>query len=173
MSIGTPCERGLPCFVYIHIDTADRDPRLGSIISEIQEQSRITYCLYGNDRELYERVRNDIEAEVTHRFVRSEEVAQTSSGAEIEAILRGQTLVTRPEIEHDILHALRDPGIVQIVGDPGSGKTTLIASTSKNHGFVFISAANLSPLELANAIASKLQLKGQPGPDLGITAASG
>ena len=162
-------KRGMPCLIYVHADDVRRDPRLRSIIQEIQTEGRFTYSRYVAAPDLYERVRNDVVAEVSHRYVLAEQIVRSAPSRDAEALLRGRIFVARPAVTQEILKGLTDSGVVQLAGEPGSGKTTLLASISEEHGFIFVSATGLTPLDLANAIAGKLEIRRGNSPEYYVT----
>jgi len=165
--------RGMPCLVYIHAEDGSRDPRLSAIVTEIQTQSRITYSRYSAPANLYERIRDDVESVVAQRFARTEQLEAAirwDADAEVSAILRnGNKLVPRPAIAQQVLSLLDSDRIVQVKGESGGGKTTLLASIAKDHGIPFVSAVHLSALELVNVLANKLHQSSGSVPQYHLT----
>ena len=160
-------KRGMPCLLYVHADASERQPKLIALLDDIERQARLTYARYSTPYELYERLRDDIEAVVAQQFIHSdrlERLARTDARSQMVAALRGsEALVPRATVADGILAQLSDNSVVQVTGEPGSGKTTILASIADARGFLFISAAELTPLDFANLLISRLD--GECHPD--------
>jgi tetratricopeptide (TPR) repeat protein len=152
-------KRGMPVLVYVYSGGGVRDERLAQLIKDIQSRGLITYAPYREPDELYPRIRDDIEAVVANRFLRGVEI-EAAVAAYQPPLGNGQialtTIVRRRRAENLVLAALEEGGKVQVSGDSGSGKTTLLASLAEHRGFLFLSASQLSLLDLINAITTKL-----------------
>jgi len=65
--------------------------------------------------------------------------------------------IARPQLEQAILDRLNTEPIVEVAGEPGSGKTTALALLAKNSGFEFFSAGGSQANELIQSITNRLR----------------
>jgi hypothetical protein len=65
--------------------------------------------------------------------------------------------IARPQLEQAILDLLHTEPIVEVAGEPGSGKTTALALLAKNSGFEFFSAGGSQANELIQSITNRLR----------------
>lgn len=169
-------KRGMPVLVYVYSDGGGRDERLAQLVKEIQGRGLITYAPYREPEELYPRIRDDIESVVASRFLRGVEI-EAAIAASQPPLEKGQiaptTIVRRRRAEDLMLAALEAGGKVQVGGESGSGKTTLLTSIAEHHGFLFLSASQLSLLDLISAITTKLGFLHGFSPVYGSTLAYG
>jgi hypothetical protein len=70
-------QRGMPRLVYILEPVQDRDPRLSAMLEGVQ--SVITFSRFRQPEELYERIREDVEAEVNKALSRSRALGSNHS----------------------------------------------------------------------------------------------
>src|SRR5450755_3804738 len=101
-------QRGMPRLVYVLEPAPDRDPRLSAMLKGVQSQ--ITYFRYRSPEELYERIREDIEAEVTKRFhevERLEGIVHTDGAAAISGLFpTPKSLLVRHQLRGHLLEQL-------------------------------------------------------------------
>lgn len=151
-------QRGMPRLVYVLDPAQDRDPRLSAMLKEVQ--SEITYFSYRKPEELYERIREDIEAEVTKRFheaERLEAIVHTDAAAAVSGLFPApKSLLMRKELAGLLLQELSSGHVLQVSGELGIGKTVFLATVAKENGFLFVSGTQLGNHELAAVITNKL-----------------
>jgi tetratricopeptide (TPR) repeat protein len=148
----------MPRLVYVLDPAQDRDPRLSAMLKEVQ--SEITYSRYRNPEELYERIREDIEAEVTERFheaERLEAIVHTDAAAAVSGLIPApKSLLMRKKLADLLLEQLSSDHVLQVSGELGIGKTVFLATVAKDNGFLFVSATQLDNHELAAVVTNKL-----------------
>jgi tetratricopeptide (TPR) repeat protein len=155
-------DRGMDRLVYILRTSEPRDPRLEELI-ESAKNSGITVSFYDNPDDLRERIRDDVTAAISSRFVdQSIEVPASISAAELldSLIPEPNQRMRRPLIEKQVLDILNQAGRLVINAPFGMGKTILLAQLAIEHDWLFVDGRGLDRLELlvrtANALRSKL-----------------
>jgi tetratricopeptide (TPR) repeat protein len=151
-------QRGMPRLAYVLEPTQDRDPQLTAMLKGVQ--SEITYSRYRNPEELFERIREDVEAEVTKRFheaERLEAIVHTDAAAAISGLFPiPKSLLVRKELAGLLREQLSTHYVLQVSGELGIGKTVFLATVAKENNFLFVSGTQLANHELAAVIANKL-----------------
>lgn len=153
-------QRGMPRLVYIHEPAEDRDDRLSTLLNRIEAEGEITFSRFHNADELYERIRQDVEAEVAKRFhdaERLEAIVRTDAAASVSGLVPAPNFVLpRKEVKQRLLEQLSTCHVLQVTGELGIGKTVLLASTAQENGLLFVSGTQLSNHELASVLANKI-----------------
>src|SRR5215470_6211382 len=148
----------MPSLAYVYYDEAQRDARLTALIQRFQGD--ISYWKYHDPEQLYQRIRDDVEAVIAqriHAVETLESFLRIDANSTIAAILPiGKGYIDRPKLAREILDELSKHHIIQIYGEPGIGKTTLLAEIAKNNNFIFVSGSQLVERELATVIANKI-----------------
>jgi tetratricopeptide (TPR) repeat protein len=151
-------QRGMPRLIYVLESQKNRDPRLASLLTEAKDE--VTLWKFRTADELYERIREDIEAEITRRFheaERLESIVRTDAAAAVSGLFPvADLLLPRHKLEQELLERLSTEHVIQISGELGIGKTVFLASVAKQNSFLFVSGAQLSKHELASVLANTL-----------------
>jgi tetratricopeptide (TPR) repeat protein len=151
-------QRGMPRLLYLLEPAKDRDSRLAALLNQMQVE--VTLWKFRTADELYERIREDIEAEVTKRFheaERLEALVRTDAAAEISGLVPiPKALLSRDKLGENLLEQLSKHHVIQVSGELGIGKTVFLASVAKDNGFLFVSGTQLGNHELASVLANKL-----------------
>lgn len=150
-------EQGIDALFYVARDTNDRDPRLAAMIQEAGK--RHTLYFYGPPEELMDRVRDDLTALVTSRFLKAEEVQrgvlqETSSELLAQSRRRNGLMVKRGALVGELARRLREAHALCVVGPPGIGKTTLVAQFAEAEGASFVRVDGLAPKDLFSVCAA-------------------
>jgi tetratricopeptide (TPR) repeat protein len=149
--------RGMPRLLYIVEPPQDRDPRLSALL---ERQVDVTFWRFRNAEELYERIREDVEAEVTKRFheaERLEAIVQTDAAAAVSGLVPlPKSLLLRHRLGEQLLEQVSKHYVLQVFGELGIGKTVFLASVAKEKNFLFVSGTQLGNHELASVLANKL-----------------
>ncbi len=156
--------QGKDRLVYIYQTSSPREPRLQTLVDKALSAG-ITVAFYGDPTELRERIRNDVTAVVSNRFL--DQVVVSYEAPQPEEVL--SSLVPsvahrfrRPEVERGLLDTLDRFGRVVVAAPIGSGKTLLLAQLAIDREWVFIDGQGLSPVDMlaraANALRSRLGL---------------
>jgi tetratricopeptide (TPR) repeat protein len=153
-------QRGMPRLIYILEQPQNRDERLTELLCQVKED--VTIWKFRDADQLYLRIREDIEAEVTKRFHeadRLESIIHADAATEISGLVpASKTVLSRHGLEEDFLKFLDAHPVIQVSGDLGVGKTVFLASVARNNGFLFVSGTQLGNHELASVLANKLAL---------------
>jgi len=150
-------QRGMTRLVYVLQSEQDRDARLKTMLEGLQD---VTYWRFRNPEDLYGRIRDDVEAEVTRRFQnaeRLEAIVRADPADAISGLVPAPGhLLRRGRLAEDLLHQLSTQNVLQVSGELGIGKTVFLASVAAESGFLFVSGTQLSKHELACVLANKL-----------------
>jgi tetratricopeptide (TPR) repeat protein len=123
-------------------------------------QAEGTFWRFSDPEELYERIREDIEAEVAKRFYEAEhleELVQFDASAAISGLVpQPKHLLPRIDIADRLLQELATNHVIQVFGPLGIGKTVFLASLAVSNQFLFVSGTRLSDYELASVVTNKL-----------------
>ncbi len=154
--------RGMDRLIYTHQTSSARDPRLKNLIDEAKN-SGITLATYTEPAQLRDRVRNDLTAVISERFVDQAIVSNEAPKPEevLDSLIPNSThRIRRPDVERGLLDALNECGRILVTAPIGGGKTIFIAQLSAENGWVFVDGQDLNRLELlaraANTIRERL-----------------
>jgi tetratricopeptide (TPR) repeat protein len=131
-------ERGIPRFMYVHSDAADRDPRLSALLARIKD---VTYFIFAEPAELFERLRDDLGGELARRWrlAETKRVASLHSASRLlEAIAPADARLPRQGVIDVIKTQLREKRVIEVVGPLGSGKSVLLASLAQELRWPFV-----------------------------------
>lgn len=172
--------QGIPLLVYALRERENRDPRLEAIVREAENAVVLSY--YSVPDELYERIKNDVTAEITRSVLRPDitrdALKETSSVLLARAEKRQGALLPRPEVINSLRTLIESEDAVGIYGSAGIGKTTLAAQVADEIGGKYLRVTDLAPRDLFTACASALAKDGLEqtfstlaGAQLGFSAA--
>lgn len=146
--------------VYVQTDKSGREPRLQSLIDEIS-QTDTTIYFYDKPEELTERIRDDVTALVTQRFLDADALDDSlrqTSAVTIQAISRGLgPPLERKELFNHLTYAITSSSVVCVEGPAGIGKTVLVSQLAQTHDWPITFAESLTPKELFGALVNKLK----------------
>jgi len=156
-------EHGIPMLLYVYNDAASqREERLTRMIGSASSDFVISF--YNEPAELENRIRDDVTAEITRFFVRPEiaraAIDDSASSLLTRAVSRQGTLQERPEVIEELWALTQQHPLLFIVGARGTGKTTLAAQLSEQHGASYARVTGLSPLDLFNVCAEAISKSG-------------
>jgi predicted ATPase len=158
-----------PSLIYIKTPAPEREPRLNSLINEIENKSGVSFKNFSTPQELGELIQNDLALMLTERF----QMVQTSLAsmpAPTEERIRNLPLPATPLVGRQVELAgiqelLVRPGvrIVTLHGPGGIGKTRLAIEVARSmadqfqNGVCFVPLApvtdpNLVPLAIAQSL---------------------
>ena len=155
-------DRGMDRLIYIYQTPSSRDPKLQILIDEAKNAG-ITLGYYTDPEQLRDRVRNDLTAVVSNRFV-DQDVAFREAPKPTEVL---DSLIPnplhrfrRPDVERGLIETLNKYGRIAVTAPIGGGKTILLAQLSAEKGWIFVDGQGLNRLDLlaraANAIREHL-----------------
>ena len=154
--------QGIDRLIYIYETPSSRDPKLQILIDEAQNAG-ITFALYTDPEQLKDRVRNDLTAVISNRFV--DQAVAVHEAPYPEEVLDSlvpdpKHRIRRPDVEGALMDALNSVGRVVVTAPFGGGKTILLAQMSAEKGWIFIDGQGLNRLDLlaraANVIRKRL-----------------
>ena len=148
--------------IYIYEKPSSREPKLQILIDEAKNAG-ITVARYSDPVELEDRVRNDLTAVISSRFVDQAGVLQEAANPAdvLESIVPNPVhRLRRPDVEGDLIDKLNAAGRVVVTAPIGGGKTILLAQMSEENGWVFVDGQGLSRVDMlaraANAFRNRL-----------------
>ena len=154
--------RGMDRLVYVYQTPSSRDTKLQILIDEAKN-SGITIASYTDPAQLKDRVRNDLTAVVSNRFVDQAVVSHEAPKPEevLDSLVPNPMhRLRRPYIERSLIDNLNEWGRIVVTAPIGGGKTILLAQLSAEKGWIFVDGQDLNRLDLlaraANAIRERL-----------------
>ena len=147
---------GMDRLIYAYQTPSSRDPRLQALIDEAKS-SGITLSTYTDPAQLGDRVRDDLTAVVSNRFV--DQAVSSHEAPKPDEVLDSLLpnsihRLRRPDVERGLIKKLNEYGCVLVISPMGGGKTVLIAQMSTENGWVFVDGQGLNRLDLLARAAS-------------------
>ena len=148
--------------IYIYQTPSFRDPKLQILIDRARNAG-ITLASYTDPAQLRDRVRNDLTAVVSNRFV--DQAVVLCEAPKPEEVLDSlvpnpKHRLRRPDVERSLTDTLNERGRILVTAPIGGGKTILLAQLSAEKGWIFVDGQGLNRLDLlartANAIRERL-----------------
>ena len=154
--------RGMDRLIYAYQTPSVRDPKLQLLIDEANDAG-LTLAFYTDPAQLRERVRNDLTAVVSKRFVDQAVVSRETPTPEeiLDSLVPNPThRLRRPDVERRLIDTVNERGRIVVTAPFGGGKTILLAQLSVEERWVFVDGQGLNRLDLltraANAIREHL-----------------
>lgn len=169
--------RGMPRLVYMKENSGTLPPWLGAM-ADVMERENVTVHFFKDAQNLFERIRDDVEAEVASVFFgrTQAELVRPPTPSEVLASSNMDTgrSLRREKVEQTLLDLLSTQHQLLVHGPMGIGKTVLLAQLANAHGFLFLSTSGLTEKEVVGIAARLLREKAaQPSPRyLDLAAAS-
>ncbi len=156
--------RGMVRLVYVLRDAPARQPRLQQLIDRAMADLTVTF--YDEAEDLRDRVRDDITAVISSRFVEQPLAFQEAvTPAEfLDSLFSGSSRpFRRTAVEQDLLAALERTGRLCVTAPLGGGKTVLLAQLSAREGWLFVDGRGMNEFNLTARIANSLRVwQGRP-----------
>lgn len=157
-------ERGIDRLIYVYRTPTARDQKLQDLIDEAKGAG-ITLGVYEEPAQLRSRVRDDLTAVVSNRFV--DQVAISHEAAKpdeiVSALIPNPVHRFRRRVVEDALLDRISTGRVAVTAPLGGGKTILTAQVAAREGWIFVDGRGLSHLDVIARIGNALrQHVGQP-----------
>ena len=154
--------QGMDRLIYIYEGPSSRNSKLQTLIDEAKNAG-ITVAFYTDPAQLKDRIRNDLTAVVSNRFV--DQALVLHEAPKPEEVLN--SLVPNPmhrlrrsNVERSLVDTLNEWGRIVVSAPIGAGKTILLAQLSAEKGWVFVDGQGLNRLDLlaraTNAIRERL-----------------
>ncbi len=151
--------QGINTLFYVWHSNEDRSPRLDAMINEIKH-GPYTISFYNSPEELRERVRDDLTALITERFISAGPqrgvLRETSTDVLARALGRASVVINRAGLIEDLNARSRASPVLCLYGPPGIGKTTLAALFAQSVSAVFVRASGLVPKDIFAVCANAL-----------------
>ena len=151
--------QGMDRLIYIYETPSSRDPKLQTLIDEAQNAG-ITFALYTDPEQLRDRVRNDLTAVVSNRFVDQAVAVHEAPGPEevLDSLVPDpKNRIRRPDVEGALMDTLNNVGRVVVTAPFGGGKTILLAQLSAEKGWIFVDGQGLNRLDLLARVANVIR----------------
>ena len=157
--------RGMDRLIYVYRTPASRDQRLHELIEEAKGAG-ITLAMYSEPAQLESRVRNDLTAVMSNRFVSQLVVSQEAGKADetLGALLPERAhRFRRRAVEDALVHKVATIGRAAVTAPLGGGKTILTAQVAVREGWIFVESRGLNRLGVMARVANALRQRvGQP-----------
>lgn len=152
-------ERDMDILLYIKEDAPNRDTRLTALINEARNSLKTQN--YRTEADLHDQISSDITSVISAAYLdritpRAERLVDPSAVL-TGTMPAGTTAVHRPQLEQQIDMSITQHSMTWLVGEPGAGKTVLLAQWCIRHQAAYVNARNLSLRQLLQAIAAALQ----------------
>jgi len=145
----------LPTLVYVERSPENRDSRLAAMIEKI-ERGPHTIAFYENATELRDRIRDDLTALITERYISAGQQRGVLQETSANVLARAGVVIDRPDLINEMDTRSRISSVLCLHGPPGIGKTTLAAQFAQSLGAVFIRVSGLAPKDLFSICAKAL-----------------
>jgi tetratricopeptide (TPR) repeat protein len=155
--------RGMDRLVYVFETPSARDPRLQALIDEAKNAG-ITLASYRDPEQLKDRVRDDLTAVISNRFVEQAVAYRDAPTPDdvLDSLVPNPThRLRRPAVERSLIERLNQYGRIVVTAPIGGGKTVMLAQMSAENAWIFVDGQGLNRLDLlaraTNAIRQRLQ----------------
>ena len=156
--------RGMDRLIYVLRDAPARQPRLQELID--RAKADLTIAFYDEPEDLQDRVRHDVTAVVSNRFVDQPlSFSDVASAAEVlESLFSASSQAFRRKaVEKDLLAALESTERLCVTAPMGGGKTVLLAQLSALRDWLFVDARGMTEFDVIASIANCLrERQGKP-----------
>jgi Domain of unknown function (DUF4062) len=155
---------GKPRLIYVKNAPEGRDPRLEQLLQRIRDEGTVSYKPFSNAEELVELVKNDLMALLSERFGLDVQLTHRPEGppAYLQSLqneLRQRGFITREHLLNDFKTALGETKRLVIAGDPGIGKTFLLAAVGEELNAIYISLRNKTTQQVCSHLANHLMVR--------------
>lgn len=157
-------DRAMDRLIYVYDAPISRDPKLQTLIDNAKN-SGITVAFYGNPTQLGDRIRSDLTAVISNRFVDQVVAAQNApSPEEVLNSLVPNALqrIRRVDTERELVDRLNDCSRILVTASFGAGKTIMLAQISAENRWIFVDGEGLDRLDLlariVNCFRERLEL---------------
>jgi tetratricopeptide (TPR) repeat protein len=152
--------QGIESLFYVRRSAEDRDPRLSALIKKI-ESGPYTVSYYDDPQQLRDRVRDDLTALITDKFLRADTQRQAlqedSTNVLLRTTHRAGIIISREAVIDELRARSQESPILCLNGPPGIGKTTLSAQFTEAEGAVFVRVSGLAPIDVFNVCTNALR----------------
>ena len=156
---GLATARGMDRLVYVYQTPAFRDPKLQDLI-DLAKNSGVVVARYTDAAHLADRLRNDLTATISGRFVDRPLAlhAEPSASDVLTSLIPNRRhRLRRRAVEARVADTLRRAGRVLVTAPLGGGKTILTAQASAENGWLFVDAQRTEPPRLLARVANCLR----------------
>jgi len=149
-------KQGIECLFYVSRSPEDRDPRLSAMIKRI-ESGPYTISFFDAPEQLRDRVKNDLTALITDKFLRAKQALQEDpANVLLRTSHRAGILISRDAVIDELRGLSGASPVLGLYGPPGIGKTTLSAQFAEIEDAVFVRVSGLAPIDVFNVCANAL-----------------
>jgi Domain of unknown function (DUF4062) len=151
--------RGMDRLVYVYGTPSARDPKLEALI-ETAKNAGITIATYLTPDSLRDKVRNDLTAVISNRFMDQFVLSgEAPKAAEIihSLVPNPAHRFRRPDVEVSLLKALSQNNRLLVTAHLGGGKTMFLATLSAENGWIFVDGQGLNRLDLLARMANGIR----------------
>jgi tetratricopeptide (TPR) repeat protein len=155
---------GKPRLIYVKDAPDGRDPRLEQLLQRIRDEGTVCYKPFTNAEELVELVKNDVMALLSEHFgleiqFTHRQEAPPSYLQSLQRELQQRGIIAREQLVIDFKTALRERKRLVVVGDPGTGKTSLLGAVGEELNAIYISLRNKTTQQVCSHLANHLMVR--------------
>jgi len=160
-----------PRLVYFRGDHSVREPQLIDLLRRIESEAQVCYKSFRSCEELSEFIKDDVMQLLSERFAVDPGGAQgkTAGPSYLDAFLADRArrpYLARPELTEELQRALAKHPIIVVTGEPGIGKTYLVASYAATTSAVYISVRNRTIQSVFSHVANQLLVRSGRAPSV-------
>jgi uncharacterized protein DUF4062/AAA domain-containing protein len=152
-----------PRLVYVKAAPQGRDPRLAHLLERITSEAKVCYRPFASIDELVEFVKDDLVLLLSERFeltIRSHESpAPPSYLQSTKREVDQHGIIAREAVTSAFKRMLDTSRRVVVHGEPGAGKTVLLASVGEESDAIYISLRNKTVQQVCSHLANHLMVR--------------
>ena len=151
--------RGMDRLIYVYQTPTSRDSRLQDLIDRAK-RSDIVVASYSDSIDLADRLRHDLTATISGRFLdraRAHQAESTASDVLTSLLPNPQHRLRRPALHDRLVDTLLTAGRALVTAPLGGGKTVLAAQASEENRWLFLDAQHNDSLGLLARAANRLR----------------
>jgi hypothetical protein len=152
-------DRKMDRLIYVFGSPIARDPKLEALI-ETAKNSGLTVASYSDPMQLRERIRQDVTAVVSSRFVDQAVASDDAPKPDelLDSLLPNHAhRFRRWDVESKLLTAVAENSRIVVTAPLGSGKTIMLAQLAADNNWIFVDGQGLSRLDLFARVANSIR----------------
>ncbi len=150
--------------IYVKDAPEGRDPRLEALLQRIRDDEKLSYCKFGNEIELADKVKNDIMQLLSESFgIESHGRLKLTTIPDYLQILQkqmgSQGLILREDLIENAKKDLQIKSKLLIIGGPGAGKTYFLGMLAAELDAIYVSLKNKTTQQICSYLANRLSIR--------------
>jgi tetratricopeptide (TPR) repeat protein len=153
-----------PRLVYVRKSSEGRDPRLERLLQRIREEAAIAYFPFSSSDELAERIKDDVIQHLSEAYLLNIEPAPSgyppfSYLGKLQEEMNARGLLRRVNLVTTIQAQLELHRILEVVGEPGIGKTYLLGTLGLELDAIYVPLRHKSTQQVCSYLANQLSVR--------------